>query len=217
MICKLPKCDKIVPMRGYKTRTGLRFYCCEEHTKIGQRNNITKRDAKLRGKETYLCKNSKCNVVYMNDDGSGECHKCRAKGRVCIGLNCNTKIPDSRDWRTKYCSDTCRARTTIAKKTARYHKNKVLRRDIVLPPEEKTPKGKKLFAAGKYYRDFRRTICKTYGKICANYSKCSDSAMPHKHGAFKYQTNGGINCYEAPATVNRVNYGNSLGVCSENR
>jgi hypothetical protein len=72
---------------------------------------------------------------------------------------------------------------------------------------------------GKYYKDFRLKICNCNGEgpLCGDYSQCSDTLATHKHGAFKYQTNGNINCYEAPATVNRVNYGNSLGVCSENR
>jgi len=48
---------------------------------------------------------------------------------------------------------------------------------------------------GKFYQDFRLSICKADGKCCVNYSKCSDSAAFHKKGLFEYQKNGGVNCY----------------------
>lgn len=71
---------------------------------------------------------------------------------------------------------------------------------------------------GGYAEDFRVFICQTFGDICDNYVKCSDNCVAHKKGLFKYQANGGTNCYiKAGDIVNRVNYGNSVGICSVNR
>lgn len=70
--------------------------------------------------------------------------------------------------------------------------------------------------AGKHYRDVRAKICNRDGKLCANYRECSDSILTHKDGAFKYQANGGVDCYKKPDSIYRVNSPNSIGVCSVN-
>jgi len=61
-------------------------------------------------------------------------------------------------------------------------------------------------------KDFRTTICLRDGSQCRNFSKCSDSVIEHDHGAFKYQTNGGVDCWEKPN--DRVPYASNLNTAN---
>lgn len=63
--------------------------------------------------------------------------------------------------------------------------------------------------------DFRHSICRRNGKepLCKNYSKCSDSICMAKDGAFEYQKNGGVDCWEDPGDAKSGNlYGEQLTV-----
>lgn len=54
-------------------------------------------------------------------------------------------------------------------------------------------------SAGKTYNDLRSTICARDSVSCANYSRCTDTLfIDKKGGLFKYNTNGGVNCWEDP-------------------
>lgn len=73
---------------------------------------------------------------------------------------------------------------------------------------------------GKMHHDHREKICRKDGKLCGGYSECLE---PRNMGGnkgwkivMKYEKNGGIDCYYRTKGINRANYGDSFGVCSEN-
>lgn len=70
-----------------------------------------------------------------------------------------------------------------------------LHRPFGRPPGRKEVRAE---APGKPCSDFRKTICSRPkgGGLCRHYSRCSDTLMVHKNGAFKFQVNGGKDCWE---------------------
>ena len=67
---------------------------------------------------------------------------------------------------------------------------------------------------GIYHTDFRKTICKSWGKQCDNYPRCSSSC--ETNDLFEYQTNGGVDCYVEPLPEKRGTMGASFAVHSDN-
>lgn len=69
--------------------------------------------------------------------------------------------------------------------------------------------------SGKKHCDFRSNICNREGRggLCRHFSACSDTLFHSAKGEFKYQKNGGVDCWEESHKVQPNYYGSSRGQC----
>lgn len=158
--------------------------------------------------------------------------------KICSLVNCENEVDGWRSSRKHpTCSTKCTATREGNKQTAarakKYRRATAqcigdgCSRLIIVSPDREDlcrtcgqlagrMRGPKVEAVGKYHRDFRTDICLRDNKQCINFSACSDSVAQHKQGAFKYQLNGGVDCYEEPPASNRMPKGSTFAVHTAN-
>jgi len=230
MICNLPKCNEKVPK-------GRRAYCCFGHLKLGQLNKLTIHDAKRTGKTPYLCTKPNCSRLFIKFHESGTCHHCRSgDNRLCKLETCNKDIPRTRRSTAHFCCEKCAGIYKTNVKTARDKAarvvveqtcirkgcgNKFIKTEnaqLYCPDcKSKAYNYDETISCGKMFKDFRTTICRRTGVECDGFTVCSDSVVEFPRGAFKYQTNGGVDCWhKTKSKANLDGYGHSFGTCSIN-